>query len=92
MALNYLIVTGELKAKKISIFYLHFRPCTIIMFSTFFSGISVFFPPKKNVFIPILGHQYCDLEWRSQRSFLQLMTYDMGKTCESAPYRSSVFD
>ena len=56
----------------------------------FFSGISVVFPLKKNIFIAIFGHQHRGSEWRSQRSFLQLMTYDMGKTCESAPYGSSI--
>ena len=40
------------------------------------------FRPHEN---PILGHQHCGSEWRSQRSFLQLMTYDVGKICENAP-------
>ena len=77
------------EGKKISIFL--FTPYTMHnnVFS-FFSGMSVVFPCKKNVFIAILRHRHCRSEWRSQRSFLQLMTYDMGKTCENAPYRSSV--
>ena len=62
-------------AKKKSIIYSHFRPCTII-FSTFFLSISVIFAPK-NVFIPIQGHQHCGSEWGSQQSFLQLLTNDM---------------
>ena len=37
----------------------------------------------KNVFIPILGHQHCGSEWRSQRSFLQVMTYYIGKTART---------
>ena len=81
---------GELKAKKISIIYLHFRPC-IIMFSTFSLVYPSFFHIK-NVPIATLGHQHCGSEWMSQRSFLQLMTYDMENTCESAPYRSIMTD
>ena len=61
----------ETEGKKIIIFYLHFRPRTI-MFSTFFLAYPSFFYLKK-IFIPILGHQYCGSEWKS---------HDMGKTCE----------
>ena len=49
------------------------------------------FSTYKIVFIPIFGHQHCDSEWRNQRSFLLHDMGKMGKTCESAPYRSSVF-
>ena len=71
------------EGKKIIIFYLHFRPRTI-MFSTFFLAYPSFFHLKKKI-IPILGHQHGGSEWKSQPSFLQLMTYDMGKTCENGP-------
>ena len=44
------------------------------MFSTFFLAYLSFFHLKK-IFIPILGHEHCGSEWKSKRSFLQLMMY-----------------
>ena len=72
-------------------FHLHFRPCTII-FSSFFLVYPSFFQvnKKKICFSPILGHHHCGSECRSQRSFLQLMTYDTRETCASALCRSIV--
>ena len=58
--------------------------------SNFFLAYLLVFHLKKIVFGPILGDRHCGAEKISQRSFLQVMTYDMGKTCESALYRSSV--
>ena len=56
----------------------------------FFSDKSVVFPLKKNVFIPILGHQHCGSEWRSQRSFLQVMTYDINQSINQSSLLSYV--
>ena len=70
--------------KKIRIIYSHFRPCAIIFSSCFCFVLFCFFSflayPSffhlNNAFIPILGHQHCGSEWKSQRSLLN----DMGKT------------
>ena len=75
---------GDLKTKKNSVIYLTFRPC-IIMFSTFFLAYPLFFHLKKCFYSDFGPIQHCNSEWRSQQALLQLMMYDMGKTCESAP-------
>ena len=83
-----LIFKGELKAKNkyFSLYSVdHVQYCFQL-----FSGVFLIFPPQKNYRSRILGHRHCGSEWMSQRSFLQVMTYDMGKTCQSASYRSSV--
>ena len=57
----------------------------------FFPGISVVFHLKKNnVFIPILGPSALRLRMEESAVILQLMTYDMGKTRESAPCRGTM--
>ena len=81
-------IKGELKAKNKYFFIYgldHIQYCFQL-----FSGIFLVFPPKKNYLIWILGHRHCGSERMSQRSFLQDMTYDMGKICQNASYRSSV--
>ena len=68
--------------KKIRIIHSYFRPCAIIFSSCFCFVLFFFFLAYpsflhlNNAFIPILGHQHCDSEWKSQRSLLN----DMGKT------------
>ena len=81
-------IKGELKAKNRYFFIYgldHIQYCFQL-----FSGIFLVFRPKKNYLIRILGHRHCGSERMSQRSFLQVMTYDMGKICQNASYRSSV--
>ena len=66
-----------------------FRPSTI-MFSTFFWHTYPSFFHQKNC------SDFAPSAWRrteeSAVMFLQLMTYDMGKTCESTPHRRIIAD
>ena len=88
MTFKKLCFKGELKAKNkyFSIYSLdHVQYCFQL-----FSDVFLIFLPQKNYLSRILGHRHRRSEWMSQRSFLQVMTYDMGKTYQSASYGSSV--